>query len=157
MQAYLYRTEKDLDTLIPVGAAVRLVKGAYNEPSEIAYPKKKMWTRNFLHLAQTVAESGGAAGRSARGTRDARCEIDRARSASGPRGREFPRNSWNFNAVRNSARGAIAAGEGRISLRVLISYGSYWFPWFMRRLAERPGERAVPRAKSFLELTAEAS
>jgi proline dehydrogenase len=54
LQAYLFRTEKDLDTLIPMGAAIRLVKGAYNEPAEIAYPAKKDVDENFLHLAQRL-------------------------------------------------------------------------------------------------------
>src|SRR5579862_2875784 len=54
VQAYLFRTEKDLDSLIPMGAAIRLVKGAYNDPAEIAYPAKKDVDENYLHLAQRL-------------------------------------------------------------------------------------------------------
>ena len=54
MQAYLYRTEKDLDSLISIAASVRLVKGAYNEPAEIAFPLKKDVDENYFHLAQRL-------------------------------------------------------------------------------------------------------
>lgn len=138
VQAYLYRTEKDLDSLIAMGAAVRLVKGAYNEPSEIAYARKSDVDESYFHLAQRLLspEARSAGVRSAIATHDLKliARISEWAAAQG-----IPKNQVEFAMLYGIQRNAQLrlANEGyRVS--VLVSYGAFWFPWFMRRLAERP-------------------
>jgi proline dehydrogenase len=138
VQAYLYRTEKDIDSLVTMGAAVRLVKGAYNEPSEIAYPKKSDVDENYFHLAQRLLspEARRAGVRAALATHDAKLI---ARISEWAAGQGIPKNQIEFAMLYGIQRGEqsrLARDNYRCS--VLISYGAYWFPWFMRRLAERP-------------------
>ena len=72
VQAYLHRTQKDVEALISMGASVRLVKGAYSEPAEIAFPKKEDVDENYFRLAQDAARRGSAPRRRARGDGNAR-------------------------------------------------------------------------------------
>lgn len=138
LQAYLYRTEDDIESLIPSGAAIRLVKGAYNEPPEIAFPKKRDVDQNYFRLACILL--GAPALRS------------RVRAVFGTHDRNLIRRICDFGAAGGVPTGRLEfqmlygiqreeqhrlAREGYRS-SVLICYGSYWFPWFMRRLAERP-------------------
>jgi proline dehydrogenase len=138
LQAYLYRTEKDLDSLIPMGAAVRLVKGAYNEPSEIAYPKKSDVDENYFHLAQRLLspEARRAGVRIALATHDLKLI---ARISQWAAGQGIPKNQIEFAMLYGIQRAEQTrlANDG-YRCTVLVSYGSFWFPWFMRRLAERP-------------------
>ena len=138
VQAYLYRTEKDLDSLISMGAAVRLVKGAYNEPSEIAFPKKLDVDDNYFHLAQRLLspEARRAGVRAALATHDLKLI---ARIAQWSAAQGIPANQTEFAmlyGIQRNEQLRLAREGYRVS--VLISYGSFWFPWFMRRLAERP-------------------
>ena len=139
LQAYLYRTEKDLDTLIPMGAAIRLVKGAYNEPAEIAYPLKKDVDENYLHLVQSLLspEARRARVRAAIATHD-RSLIAKITEWADIPGRSESRNSNSRCFTASSAPSNCAWRRPAIARRVLIAYGSFWYPWFMRRLAERP-------------------
>jgi proline dehydrogenase len=138
LQAYLYRTEKDVASLISLGAAVRLVKGAYNEPAEIAFPKKSDVDENYFRLAQRLlgAEARSAGVRAAMATHDRRLI---ARIIEWSATQQIPKNELEFAMLYGIQRAEQLrlAREGYRSC-VLISYGSYWFPWFMRRLAERP-------------------
>jgi len=138
VQAYLYRTVQDLDRLIPMGAAVRLVKGTYNEPAEIAFPKKCDVDENFFELAQKLlsAEARRAGVRTAIATHD-RALIARLARWAASRGIE--KQSLEFQMLYGIQRAEQArlAQEG-YRCAVLVAYGSYWYPWFMRRLAERP-------------------
>lgn len=138
VQAYLYRTERDVASLIAQAATVRLVKGAYNEPAEIAYPKKSDVDESYFHLAQMLL------GPEARcvGVRVAMATHDRAliaRIIEWSAARQIPKAELEFAMLYGIQRSEQLrlAREGYRS-GVLISYGSYWFPWFMRRLAERP-------------------
>lgn len=138
LQAYLFRTEKDLDSLIPMGAAVRLVKGAYSEPAEIAFAEKKDVDENFLRLAQILL--GAEARRS--GVRAALATHDRlliTRISEWAAAQQIPKSQIEFQMLYGIQRAEQIrlAREGH-RCGVLVSYGSYWFPWFMRRLAERP-------------------
>jgi proline dehydrogenase len=138
LQAYLYRTEKDLDTLIPEGAAIRLVKGAYNEPAEIAYPQKKDVDENFLHLTQRLLspEARRARVRVAVATHD-RALIAKIIAWATDQG--VPKNLLEFQMLYGIQREEqLRLAQAGYRCGVLISYGTYWFPWFMRRLAERP-------------------
>jgi proline dehydrogenase len=138
LQAYLNRTAKDVESLIPLGAAIRIVKGAYLEPPDIAFPKKADVDRNFVALCTRLlapdARRPGALLHIA--THDAAI----AGSLAGYIAAEgVPQSAYEFAMLYGIQRGAQArlAAQGT-RLRVLISYGEYWFPWYMRRLAERP-------------------
>ena len=138
VQAYLYRTEKDVESLIAQGANVRLVKGAYDEPSEIALPKKSDVDENYFRLAQMLL--GAEARRS--GARVALATHDRkliARIADWAAAQGIPRDRLEFDMLYGIQRAEqLRLVREGYRCRVLVSYGSYWFPWFMRRLAERP-------------------
>ncbi|MGA6957637.1 MAG: proline dehydrogenase family protein [Candidatus Acidiferrales bacterium] len=138
LQAYLYRTEKDLDTLIPMGAAIRLVKGAYNEPAEIAYPVKKDVDENYLHLVQRLLspEARRARVRAAIATHD-RSLIAKITEWATSQG--VPKTELEFQMLYGIQRAEqLRLVQAGYRSGVLIAYGSFWYPWFMRRLAERP-------------------
>lgn len=138
VQAYLYRTEKDVASLIAQGATVRLVKGAYNEPAEIAYPKKSDVDESYFRLAQLLLspEARSAGVRAAMATHDRQLI---ARIIDWSAARQIPKVELEFAMLYGIQRAEQLrlAREGYRTC-VLVSYGSYWFPWFMRRLAERP-------------------
>jgi proline dehydrogenase len=138
VQAYLHRTEKDVESLIPMGAAVRLVKGAYSESPEIAFPKKQDVDENYLRLAQMLLshEARRAGVRAALATHDRKL-IERITGWAAAQG--IPNNELEFAmlfGIQRTEQLRLAKEGYRVG--VLISYGSFWFPWFMRRLAERP-------------------
>lgn len=139
VQAYLYRTEKDLESLIPRGATIRLVKGAYREPPEIAIPRKRDIDENYFALAKRLlSEEARRAGvRAAIGTHDPRL-IRRIQTwvQSNGVGKNGPLEFQMLYGIQRALQFQLAQ-EGWKSI-VLIAYGDYWFPWFMRRLAERP-------------------
>lgn len=138
LQSYLYRTADDLEVLLPLAPAIRLVKGAYKEPADIAYPRKKDVDANFLALTDRLLEElrSGNLIRLSFGTHDARL-IRQIKERAEQRG--VGRDVFDFQMLygigRESQRQLAADGYG---MRVLISYGESWFPWYMRRLAERP-------------------
>lgn len=138
LQSYLRRTPADLSALLPTGAGVRLVKGAYMEPAAVAWPRKVDVDGAYLQLAQVLLgqEAREAGVRAVFGTHDPRLiAAIRAHAA----GRGLPPESCEFHllyGIQHQQQERLAAEGARVS--VLISYGSYWFPWYMRRLAERP-------------------
>jgi proline dehydrogenase len=138
LQAYLYRTEQDLRAIIAAGGAVRLVKGAYQEPASVAWPKKRDVDRNFLALAKVMigpdARANGC--QAVFGTHDTRL-IDAISLHADQTG--VPRDGYEFALLYGIQRAAqVRLARERHRVRVLISYGDSWFPWYMRRLAERP-------------------
>lgn len=138
LQAYLYRTAADLASLMPLGGAIRLVKGAYREPADLAFPHKRDVDENYLRLAsQLISGQGGTPmARAAIATHDGKL-INRIIALQDSDGaRQNPAEFQMLYGIQRREQMRLAR-EGR-PLRVLISYGSYWFPWFMRRLAERP-------------------
>lgn len=136
LQAYLRRTPQDLTALLPLGPAIRLVKGAYNEPAEVALPKKKDVDAQYYTLAIRLLDAA-ATGRAMPvfGTHDLDL-IARIREQAQARQATGRYEVHMLYGVRSDAQRALAA-EGE-KVRVLISYGSRWFAWYMRRLAERP-------------------
>src|SRR3954469_2481306 len=138
IQAYLFRTSADVESLIPLGAAIRLVKGAYLEPASIAFPKKADVDENFFKLSvrllQEDARRSGALLHMA--THDARL-VDRLTAHIDAH--QVPRSAYEFAMLYGIQRPLQQrlVKDGR-PLRVLIAYGEYWFAWYMRRLAERP-------------------
>jgi proline dehydrogenase len=130
VQAYLYRTAKDLEALLPLSPAIRLVKGAYMEPANIAYPKKAEVDANYFSLAKlllaNVKQNGVTLGIA---THDKNL-IKKIQQTAGELG--LSKNDYEFQLLFGiqSEEQLRLASEG-YRMRVLISYGSYWFPWYM--------------------------
>lgn len=137
LQSYLRRTPKDLDALIEAGAAVRMVKGAYKEPADVAFPNKSDVDEAFFRLcAGYLKRVDPKRAMLHFGTHDLdliRRIIAEARHAG--LGRSAPEFTMLYGIQAGEQRRL--ASEGHL-MRVLVAYGEYWFPWYMRRLAERP-------------------
>lgn len=138
LQAYLYRTVEDLDSLLAMGAAIRLVKGAYNEPAELAFPVKRDVDENYFQLAQRLlsADSRSRGVRAAIATHD---KILIARLNAWAASESIPKQAVEYQmlyGIQRSEQQRLARDGYRST--VLVAYGTFWFPWFMRRLAERP-------------------
>lgn len=137
LQAYLYRTAKDIEDLLPLPPAIRLVKGAYAEPADIAYPKKKDVDANYLTLAKVllsnVKKQGVTVGIATHDT----VLIRKVQQEAGTLG--LAKTDYEFQllyGIQSEEQWRLAEAGYRV--RCLISYGSFWFPWYVRRLAERP-------------------
>lgn len=138
LQAYLYRTAQDIELLLPLGAAIRMVKGAYLEPANVAYSKKADVDQNFYTLSCRLLseEAQRAGGLLHIATHDGRL-IDRLSGFIDARG--VPKSAYEVAMLYGIQRPLQhRLLQARQPLRVLIAYGEYWFPWYMRRLAERP-------------------
>ena len=138
IQAYLYRTEKDIEELVALGSAIRLVKGAYLEPANVAYPKKSDVDENYFKLASRLLQDDntrpGALLHIA--THDLALQ---ARLQQVIRERNVAQSRYEFAMLFGIQTGRQQElGRQGLRVRCLISYGEYWFPWYMRRLAERP-------------------
>lgn len=133
LQSYLYRSENDLAALIPLRPNLRIVKGAYLEPPAIAYPKKADVDRNYLRLAERMVQEGG---HTAIATHDDRII---AHMIEFTRRRSIGRDRFEFQllyGVRPQLQLDLV-GQGYTVL-VATPFGRDWYPFFMRRLAERP-------------------
>ena len=137
LQAYLYRTEKDIEDLLKLSPCIRLVKGAYKEPADVAFKEKREVDENYLKLSKMLLQSvKNSSARAAFGTHD--ISLVKAIEEEG-KGLNIPKDKIEFQmlyGIKTNEQKRLA-GEG-YNLRVLISYGEAWFPWYMRRLAERP-------------------
>lgn len=138
LQAYLRRTPADVDALVPLGAALRLVKGAYREPPALAWRTRREVTEAFFRLgARLLAEDARRAGvRAVFGTHDTRLL---ARLGAHARALGLGPGAFECHmlyGIRTADQRRLAAAG--VPVRVLISYGESWFAWYMRRLAERP-------------------
>jgi len=148
IQSYLYRSQEDLRSLLAEGTRIRLCKGAYMEPASVAFPSKADLDVNFDLLAKMMIDSAKAAGAepgSANGrippivgvaTHDEK-RIAIARQYAEEIG--FPKMALEFqmlNGIRSDLQLKLAK-EG-YPVRVYVPYGTQWYPYFMRRLAERP-------------------
>jgi proline dehydrogenase len=138
LQAYLKRTYTDVERLLPLAPKVRLVKGAYAEPAEICYQSRREVDANYLALCVSMlaAVKAGNGLFLGLGTHDVRLigQVSEHASSIG-----LPRTSFDVEMLYG-----IRADQQRklkkdgYNVRVLIAYGEYWYPWYMRRLAERP-------------------
>ena len=138
LQAYLYRTKKDLMDLLPLRPSIRLVKGAYREPASIAIPKKADVDDNYFALARQIlpAHSAGTCVRAAFGTHDIAL-IRRISDFATEQGIAKSEIEVQMLYGIQRAEQERLAQQGCRSI-VLVAYGTYWYPWFVRRLAERP-------------------
>jgi proline dehydrogenase len=133
LQSYLYRTEADLDRLLPLMANLRIVKGAYLEPASIAYPHKEDVDRAYIRLVERGLAEGAYI---AVATHD-EAIIDHVKALADREG--IGRDRFEFQmlyGVRSGLQRALA-GEGHKVL-VATPFGPDWYPYLMRRLAERP-------------------
>lgn len=137
LQSYLYRTEKDLEDLLSIDANIRLVKGAYKESSDIAFNLKKDVDQNFIFLSKTLLKLKGEKKiRAAFGTHD---QYLCAQILKEAKHYSIPKDQVEFQmlyGIKSNYQQELA--NHGYHLRVLISYGDFWYPWYMRRLAERP-------------------
>jgi proline dehydrogenase len=133
LQSYLYRTEKDLDEVLRRGARVRLCKGAYDEPESVAFPDKKDVDDNYIKLMKKLLKSGIYHGIATHHERMIQETKDFAARAS------ISKDAFEFQmlyGVRRDLQLKLAQDGYRV--RTYVPYGEYWYPYFMRRLAERP-------------------
>ena len=133
VQAYLYRSAKDIERLCQQGIRVRLCKGAYLEPHNVAYPRKADVDRNYLRLMNVLLVQGTSP---AVATHDERIVEETKRFATlqgiSPDRFEF---QMLYGVRRDLQRRLVRQGY---RVRVYVPFGKAWYPYFMRRLAERP-------------------
>lgn len=137
LQAYLKRTAADVARLMPLDPAIRLVKGAYDEPAAIAYRDKRRVDSNFVGLAvRFLLDGRGRPIRLGLGTHDVEL-IEQIAEGVAPAG--VGHDAFEVEmlyGIRTGEQYRLAKAGYRVS--TLIAYGEHWYPWYMRRLAERP-------------------
>src|SRR5215510_181156 len=133
LQSYLYRTEKDARELLKIPARIRLCKGAYDEPPEVAYPNKRDVDDNYVRVMQMLLSSGVYHGIATHDPKMIDATIDFANRQG------ICKDAFEFQmlyGIRRDLQEQLARdGYG---MRVYVPYGKSWYPYFMRRLAERP-------------------
>ncbi len=133
LQAYLYRTEKDVDDVLAMGARIRLCKGAYQEPPEVAFAEKADVDENYIKLMQKLLKSGIYHGIATHDMRMIRATQEFAAAEN------ISQDQYEFQMLYGVRRDLMTqlAQEG-YRMRTYVPYGEFWYPYFMRRLAERP-------------------
>ena len=137
IQAYLYRGEQDVRDLLAYGCRIRLCKGAYKELRQVAYPRKRDVDANYVRLMQLLLASGIYHGIA---THDPHMIAETIRFAAA---RRVPKDQFEFQmlyGIRTDLQRALVRDGYR--LRTYIPYGQEWFPYLMRRIAERPANLA---------------
>jgi len=133
IQSYLYRTMDDARDLLKIPARIRLCKGAYNEPPEVAYPAKKDVDDNYVRVMQVLLASGVYHGIATHDPKLIDATIEFAQHEGiGKEAFEFQM----LYGIRRDLQNQLARDGYRV--RVYVPYGKHWYPYFMRRLAERP-------------------
>src|SRR5437016_1126967 len=133
LQSYLYRTMDDARELLKIPARIRLCKGAYNEPPEVAYPDKKDVDDNYVRVMQLLLSSGVYHGIATHDPKMIGATIDFAQRQG------VAKDAFEFQmlyGIRRDLQDKLARDGYR--MRVYVPYGKHWYPYFMRRLAERP-------------------
>jgi len=133
IQAYLYRSESDIEDLCRQSIPVRLCKGAYQEPSDVAFPNKPDVDRNYVRLMTRLLDTGTYPAIASHDEQIVQQALDYARE------RNIPPDRFEFQmlyGIRRDLQRRLVDGGHR--LRLYVPYGSAWYPYFMRRLAERP-------------------
>jgi proline dehydrogenase len=133
LQSYLYRTLADAEDLLKLPARIRICKGAYNEPPEVAFPEKKDVDANYVKVTQLLLSSGVYHGIATHDPKMIDAAIDFAtREGIGKEKYEFQM----LYGIRRDLQRQLA--RDGFNLRIYVPYGKHWYPYFMRRLAERP-------------------
>ena len=133
IQSYLYRSDKDVSDLLARGCRIRLVKGAYKEPEDVAFARKADVDGNYVRLMQTLLSSGFY---HAIATHDPHLIAATIRFAAS---KGISKDDFEFQmlyGIRTDLQRRLVKDGYRV--RIYIPFGSDWFPYFMRRLAERP-------------------
>lgn len=133
IQAYLYRSQSDVESLCRLQVPVRLCKGAYKEPSDVAFPRKQDVDRNYVQLMQTLFRDGVNPAIASHDELIMRQAIEMVKE------RKLSADRFEFQMLYGISRDLQRrlTGEG-YRLRLYVPYGDAWYPYFMRRLAERP-------------------
>ena len=133
IQAYLRRSEADIGTLVSQGIRIRLCKGAYKEPPELAFPEKADVDANYIKLVKILLKSGVYHGIATHDEKMIEATIQFAQQE------KIPATAFEFQMLygirRDLQRDLVRRGW---RMRVYIPFGTEWYPYFMRRLAERP-------------------
>lgn len=133
LQSYLRRTYDDAVEMLKLRARIRICKGAYNEPPEVAFPDKKDVDENYVRVMQLLLSSGIYHGIATHDPKMIAATIDfAARNGVGKESFEFQM----LYGVRRDLQRQLA--KDGYNMRVYVPYGKHWYPYFMRRLAERP-------------------
>jgi len=135
LQAYLRRTYDDIQRLLPSGPSIRLVKGAYREPKGLVFTSKAAIDESYFRLAQHLVQGG--AHRVVLGSHDTEL-IERIETSLG--GHDDFEIAMLYGIRADDQRRYASEGY---AIRTLISYGPSWYPWFMRRIAEKPVENTL--------------
>jgi proline dehydrogenase len=133
VQSYLRRTESDVRDLLKIPARIRLCKGAYNEGPEAAFPDKKDVDANYVKLMRTLLSSGTYHGIATHDERMIEATINHVKKEN------IGKDKFEFQmlyGVRRDLQEQLA--RDGYNMRVYVPYGKHWYPYFMRRLAERP-------------------
>jgi len=146
LQSYLRRTAADVDAMIALGARVRLCKGAYKEPPDVAFPDKKDVDANFVRCMERLLEHGNYPGIA---THD---EKIIAHAKTSTRQKSIPPARFEFQmlyGVRRDLQNRLR--RDGYNMRVYVPFGTHWYPYLMRRLAERPANIAFITANVLKE------
>ena len=148
LQSYLRRTTADVHTMIGLGARVRLCKGAYQEPEDVAFPQKRDVDANFIDCMEQLMERGNYPGIA---THDQKI-IDHAKAFA--KQKKLPLERFEFQmlyGVRRDLQYRLRR-EG-YNMRIYTPFGTHWYPYLMRRLAERPANIAFITSSILKEWT----
>ena len=133
VQSYLYRTEEDARDLLKIPARIRLCKGAYDEPASVAYPEKKDVDDNYVRVMKLLLASGTYHGIATHDPKMIDATIDFVQKEG------INKEAFEFQmlyGIRRDLQEQLA--RDGYNMRVYVPYGKHWYPYFMRRLAERP-------------------
>ena len=133
LQSYLRRTYQDAQDLLKLPSRIRICKGAYNEPPEVAFPDKKDTDENYVRVMQLLLSSGIYHGIATHDPKMIDATVDFVRRQG------IGKDAFEFQmlyGVRRDLQRQLA--KGGYNMRVYVPYGKHWYPYFMRRLAERP-------------------
>jgi proline dehydrogenase len=148
LQAYLRRTADDVESLVPLDPSVRLVKGAYKEEGSLLVGGRALMDESYRSLALRLLERSGPQSRIVLGTHDVDLAMRIERDAAV---RELGRDAFEIEmlfGIRAPDQRRLARRGYRV--RTLIAYGTYWYPWFMRRIAEKPVENSLLALRNLL-------
>lgn len=133
IQSYLFRSEADVRSLLETGSRIRLCKGAYAEPPEVAWQEKQKVDESYVNLMKILLDSGIYHGIATHDPKMIQATIDYAAE------RGIPKNAFEFQMLYGVGRERqVDLVRQGFRMRVYVPYGTAWYPYFMRRLAERP-------------------
>ncbi|OGF67366.1 MAG: hypothetical protein A2Y62_07365 [Candidatus Fischerbacteria bacterium RBG_13_37_8] len=133
IQAYLYRSEKDIDEILKMKGSIRLCKGAYMEPSTVAFKKKKETDLNFIKLTEKLLLDSEYHAIATHDEKMIQATLDIAKKNN------VPNNHYEFQMLYGIRRERqLELVQQGYNMRIYVPYGKEWYPYFMRRLGERP-------------------